>query len=260
MQLPGINPAHRNIMIAASMVSLAFVWFVNLPINVFDLVIYYKAIINVLHGMWPWANGVEFYYPPLAFAPMLVAYVFSLIVGSSGFVLGMWLLMISFDIVTTFCIYYIGLKLYSEQKAFVAAMLNATAVSVAYYVFTRFDAFPAALALIAVLATVYRDQTKGYLWAVVGLFTKLWPMLLFPFLWPYNARESSVLGEGKKRAIWFLLGSGLVFGLMLWAGYNKFLGYAERVYVNTIPYIIHHTCRWQVLWFHSPLLPIYSGS
>jgi len=237
VQLPIINLAHRNILIAASIASKVFIWLGGLSIDLFDLPIYYSAVINVLHGVLPWANGVEFYYPPLALAPMLISYAFPLSGNFFGFALGMRVLMTACDVVTTLCIYYIGLKLYSEKKAFIAAMLNATAFSVAYYVLARFDAFPAALALVAVLATVHSDRTKGYLGAVVGLFVKLWPMLLFPFLWLYNARESSLFVEGKKRAVWFLLGSSLAFGLMLWAGYNKFLVYAEWVYI-VIPFLI----------------------
>jgi hypothetical protein len=44
--------------------------------------------------------------------------------------------------------------------------------------------------------------------------------------------------EGKARAFAFLLGGGLLFGLMILGGYDKFLGYADRVYCNTIPYTV----------------------
>jgi len=243
IELPPIVPARRNTLIAASIGSKVFIGLVTIFvfssfIDAYDLQIYYQAVGNIIRGMMPWANGVIFYYPPLAIAPMLIAYAVSLVGGYLGFVLAMWALMTACDIVTTLCIYYIGLKLYSEQTAFIAAMLNATAFSVAYFVLTRFDAFPASLAAVALLATVYNDKKAGYLGAVAGLFAKLWPMLLFPFLWLYNARDSSVVAEGRKRAVWFLLAGGLVFGLMLWAGYNKFLGYAEMVYANTIPYAV----------------------
>jgi hypothetical protein len=133
------------------------------------------------------------------------------------------------------------LRLYSEKSAFIAAMLSATAFSVAYYGLTRFDAFPTTIAAVAVLATIYGDKTKGYLGAVIGLFTKLWPMLLFPFFWLYNARGNSIITEGKKRAVWFLLAGSLAFGSMLWIGYNTFLVFFTKdlVFCNTIPYTIY---------------------
>ena len=161
------------------------------------------------------------------------------------FILAMWALMLICTMVTTFCVYYIGLKLYSENIAFTAALLNATAISVAFYVLCRFDPFPACLAMVAVLATLYGAESKGYLASVLGLFTKIWPIVLFPFLWIYNARDTSIIEEGKKRAFAFLLAGGLIFGLMLGYGYNRVFGYAnmlgftDKVYCNTIPYTVN---------------------
>ncbi len=205
----------------------------------YDYNIYYLAMRNVFHGLLPWASGVDFLYPPLSVLPMMIAYVISLAGGETlYFVIAMWALMITFDIISTLCVYYIGLKLYSERTAFVAAMLNATALSVAYFTLTRFDAFPTCLAMLAVLATVYDDRTKGYLASIAGLFVKLWPILLFPFFWLYNSRNSSIIAEGKNRAIVLMVAGGAAFAFMLLAGYSQFLGYADKVYCNTIPYAI----------------------
>ena len=148
----------------------------------------------------------------------------------------MWVLMLVCGIITTFCVYYIGLKIHSEKTAFIAAMLNATAISVAYYSLCRFDPFPSCLTMIAVLATIYGDKGTGYLASLLGLFTKIWPIIVFPFLWLYNSRTTSIMKEGKARAFAFVAGRGLLFCLMLLAGYDKFLGYTDRVYCNTIPY------------------------
>jgi len=61
---------------------------------------------------------------------------------------------------------------------------------------------------------------------------------VFPFLWLYNARDTSVMEEGKNRAFAFILGGGMLFGLMILGGYDKFLGYADREYCNTVPHTI----------------------
>jgi hypothetical protein len=245
MQLPAIAASRRNILVVLPIVTVIAVglfgrFTVGTFADLFDFQIYYGAVDNVLHGQLPWAGGVEFYYPPLAFVPLLIAYAASVIAGGPMmYVVVLWGLMILCDIITTFCVYCIGLKLYPEKTAFAAAVLNATAISVAYYSLCRFDPFPTCLAMLAITATLYGDRTTGYLATVLGLFAKIWPIVLFPFLWLYNARKTSIIGEGKERAFAFLAGGGLLFCLMVLAGYDRFLGYADRVYCNTIPYAVH---------------------
>jgi hypothetical protein len=251
MNLPKINPKHRNILIISPIITILAVSIFGIIVfgsfsNLWDFRVYYHGIQNIISGQLPWASGVEFYYPPLAFVPVIIAYAISRIGGGFFvFMLAMWALMLICAIVTTLCVYYIGLILYPKKIAFTAALLNATAISVAYYVLWRFDPFPTCLAMVAVLATLYGDKFKGYLASVLGLFTKLWPIVLFPFLWIYNARQTSIIEEGKKRAFAFVLAGGLIFGLMLWSGYNRVFGYAnmlgftDRVYCNTIPYTVN---------------------
>jgi hypothetical protein len=244
MNLPKIPPAHRIILILAPIITVIAVGLFGRIVfgsltDLFDFQLYYDAVENILHGQMPWAYGVEFYYPPLAFVPMLIAYAISLAGGGFlVFAVAMWALMLICNIITTFCVYYIGLKIYSEKTAFIAAILNATALSVAYYTLCRFDPFPTCLAMVAVLATLYGEKATGYLASVLGLFVKIWPVVVFPFLWLYNARNTSLMEEGKARASAFLIGGGLLFGLMILAGYDKFLGYIDRVYCNTVPYTV----------------------
>jgi hypothetical protein len=244
MNLPKIPPAHRTILVLLPIITLVAVGIFGGVVfgslaDLFDFQLYYQAVQNILDGQLPWANGVEFFYPPLAFVPLLIAFTVSSIEGGFiVFAVTMWALMLICNIITTLCVYYTGLKLYPEKTAFFAAMLNATAFSVAYYTLCRFDSFPTCLAMLAVLTTLYGDKVYGYLASVLGLFAKIWPVALFPFLWLYNARKSSVMKEGRQRACAFLIGSGLLFGLMILAGYDKFIAYADRVYCNTVPYTI----------------------
>jgi len=245
MNLPAVAPTRRNILILLPVTTVIFVGlFGRLATgnfaDLFDFQIYYTAVENILGGRMPWAGGVEFYYPPLAFVPLLIAYAVSLFGGGPFvYVLLLWVQMIVCSVITTFCVYFTGLKIYPEKTAYLAAALNATAISVAYYSLCRFDAFPACLAMLAITAALYGDRTTGYLASVLGLFAKIWPIVVLPFLWIYNARKTSVIEEGKQRAFAFLAGGGLLFGLMILAGYDKFLGYAGRVYCNTVPYAVH---------------------
>ena len=224
-------------------IGLATTFIFHSFIDYYVIGIYAQAALNVLHGMVPWANNVIFYYPPLALVPLVISLMGFPFAGFFGFVVLLWVLMAACDIVTTICVYYIGLKLYSERTAFIAAILNATAISVAYYSITRWEAWVVCLAMLAVMVTVYGRKTLGYVAAIAGAFAKIWPVLLFPFLWIYNAKDSSILEEGKKRALWILGAAGLAFGLMLWAGYDKFLEYANMVYCNTIPYTVFEYVR-----------------
>jgi len=253
--LPEMNPERLNILVLSPVITTLAIGIVcilvyGFPNSTGDLLVYYRGVQNILIRQWPWDQGVEFYYPPLAFLPVMIAYAVSCIGGGFlTFMVAMWALMLLCAIVTTVCVYYIGLKLYPEKVAFTAALLNATAVSVAYYVLCRFDPFPACLAMAAVLATLYGDSFRGYLASVLGLFAKIWPIVLFPFFWIYNARHSSLAEEGKKQAFAFVLAGGLIFGLMLWWGYDRVFGYADmfgftsHVYCNTIPFTVSHYLR-----------------
>jgi hypothetical protein len=251
MNLPKISPKHRNILIMSQIITLLAVGIFGIMVSgsfpdFGDFKVYYHGVQNIISGQLPWAHGVQFYYPPLAFIPVIIAYAVSCIGGGFFvFILAMGALMLTCAMVTTFCVYYIGLKLYSEKIAFTAAFLNATAVSAAFYVVCRFDPFPTSLAMVAALATLYGEESRGYLASVLGLFTKLWPIVLFPFLWIYNARHTSIIEEGKKRAFAFLSAGTMIFGLMLWCGYTRVFGYAnmlgftDKVYCNTIPYTVN---------------------
>lgn len=243
MSLPAINPRQRNILILTSIATKIFVVLFLLIIfhafvDLYDYQLYYQSVQNILSGALPWANGVAVYYPPLAFVPMILSYAVASVAGPFGFVITMWILLAACDIVTILCIYYVGIKLYSERTAFIAAMLYATAISVAYYSLCKFDALPTCLAMLAILATIYGDKTKGYLASVAGLFVKIWPIVLYPFLWIYNSGSSSLITEGKERAIGIVLATIVIFAAMIVAGFNGFLMYASVVYCNTIVYAI----------------------
>ncbi len=246
MTLPKIPPDHRNLLIAATVGSkvailLVSVLIFHLYIDNFDFTLYRGAVENVLMGNWPWANNIIFYYPPVSLVPMLLAHTLSPALGDGdlGFMLGMWILMVICDIITTLCVYLVGIRMYSERTALLAALLSATAISASYYTLTRFDAFPVCLASLALLATVYGDADRGYILAVAGFLAKIWPILLYPLLWLYHAKDSSLLREGRRGAIIIAASTMVIFAAMLGLGYDRFLGYAGLVYAQTLPYLIY---------------------
>ena len=237
---PTPNLKHRNIIIASSIITkiLLFVSLIevfHIFIDLYDYNLYIQSVQNIFNGLLPWANNVVVFYPPLAFIPMIISYfVAELFNNGLGFAISMWVFLAICDIITTLCIYYIGLKIYSEKTAYVAALLYATAISVAYYSLTKYDAFPVCLSMIAITATIYGEQTKGYLTSVFGLFVKIWPIILYPFLWIYNSKVK----DNKSHPLGILILTILFFAGMIVFGYNGFLGYTTTVYCNTIVYLI----------------------
>lgn len=239
MHLPTINTKSRNILILTSLATKIFLLLaLGFRVDMFDYQNYYNAMHNILNGLAPWAGGTTVYYPPLALVPMMISYLVSLIGGFLFFVLSMWTILAICDIITTICIYYIGLKLYSEKTAFIAAFLYATAFSSAYYSLTKFDAFPLCVAMLSILLTIYGEKTKGYLTNVIGFFIKDWPIILFPLFLIYNSRKTSLLEELKRNALWIAIGGAILFVAMYAAGYIGFFQYSALIYCNTLVYTI----------------------
>ena len=152
----------------------------------YDYQYFFGAAQQVIHGIYP----TEFVYPPLALIPMLIAYACSF--GNQGLFGAIFqLLMILCDAVVIACIYMIGLKFLTRQQTFIAGLLYATSISIAYFSLTKFDSFPAALLMLAIYFTVCNETGKGYTASVIGLFTKIYPVIVFPFLYLYNREKFS---------------------------------------------------------------------
>ena len=233
MTLPAIIPKYRNYLIlsliATKLIVAALFWQM---LDMYDYQLYFQAITNITQGLLPWANGVAIYYPPLALVPMAISYCLAMVLGGfTAFFLSMWMINAACDLVTAFCIYWIGLKLYSERTSFIAAMLYVTGISIAYFSLTKFDSIPACLAMLAVLFALYGESTKGYLLAVIGLFTKIWPIVIYPFIWIYQGARITVVN------VFIIFASASAFLVMILLGYDKFLGYMQVMYCNTIPYL-----------------------
>jgi hypothetical protein len=169
-------------------------------VDTFDQQYYLQSFLNMLSGKIPYAD-FSFDYPPLAFIPIILAAVPALLFNSFyAFIVSFQFLMTICDAVIVACIYLIGLKIYNEKTALIAAALYATAFSGAYFVLTKFDAFPSALLMVAVLVTVYGMTFGGYIAVITGFLAKIYPVISLPFLFFYNAKTTSL-----KQEIWSIL-------------------------------------------------------
>jgi len=190
---------HITILILLSILAKFIVAFVTTTVfhsflDLFDISVYFQHALMPLQGQLPFTS--DFQYPILILIPMTIALVPALLLQNGmAFVYTFQFLMVLCDITTIVCIYLIGLKLWNEQTAFHAGLIYAGAFSAAYFVITKYDAFPATLLMLAILFTVYRHEVKGYVALVLGFFTKVFPILALPFFVLYNAKNTSLKQE-----------------------------------------------------------------
>ena len=164
-------------------------------VDYFDLGFYFEHAVKLTQGELPYVS-YSFDYPILLFVPITIALIPALVFQNTmAFVYTFQILMVICDLVTLLCIYLIALKLYNEQTAFLAGLIYATAFSTAYFVLTKYDAFPTCLLMLAVLFTIYGMKMKGYIAAGLGFFAKIFPVIAFPFLILFNTKKSSLKDE-----------------------------------------------------------------
>ncbi len=190
---------HMAFLVLASILAKLAVVFVTLVvfrsfIDYFDIGVYLKHSLMLLEGQFPFS--AEFQYPILIFVPLAIAIVPAFVFQSAmAFVYTFQFLMVICDIVTIMCVYLIALRLWNERTAFIAGLLYAAAFAAAYFVLTKYDAFPTSLLMLAILFTVYRQFVKGYATSTLGFFTKVFPVLTLPFFVLYNAKKTSLKQE-----------------------------------------------------------------
>jgi hypothetical protein len=164
-------------------------------VDYFDIGFYLEHAVLIGQGQLPYI-GFGFDYPVLVFVPILLAFIPAMIFQNPyAFVYSFQFLMVLCDLITLFCVYLIALKISNERTAFIAAILYATAFSTTYFVLTKYDAFPTCLLMLAVLFTLYGLTLKGYLFAGLGFFAKIFPAIAFPFLILHNMNKSSLADE-----------------------------------------------------------------
>jgi hypothetical protein len=191
---------HLLFLIIASLITKLLILFVTTSvfhsfIDFFDFQYYFEHALLVTNGKIPYVD-FSFDYPPLAFIPIFLAFIPAFILNNIfAFVYSFQILMVVCDTIIIICIYFIGLKIYNEKTAFIAAVLYSTAFSVAYFVLTKYDAFPTCILMIAVLFTIYGMNVRGYFAAIFGFFTKIFPAISLPFMVLYNAKTTSLKKE-----------------------------------------------------------------
>lgn len=164
-------------------------------IDYFDIGFYLEHGVMLTQGQLPYVNYF-FDYPVLIFIPIVIALIPALLFQNAlAFVYSFQVLMILCDIVITLCVYLIALRLGNEKTALYAGLLYATAFSAAYFVLTKYDAFPTCFLMLALLFTIYGKRIMGYIGTAFGVFAKIFPVIALPFIILYNARSTSLKQE-----------------------------------------------------------------
>lgn len=166
-------------------------------VDTWALNVYYETlVIPLAQGQLPYIN-YEWEYPILMVIPVYIsAFVSGILQNREAFNLMFYELMAICDAISLTCVYLIANKIYNNpKKAFVAGFLFATAFSAGYFMFTSFEAMPVCLVLVALTFTIYGDEWKGYLAIILGFFTKIFPLVLLPFIFLYFTKESTIKAQ-----------------------------------------------------------------
>jgi hypothetical protein len=176
---------------------VATVWVFHSFIDLFDISYYLKFALKVYGGQIPYADFTVD-YPQLAFVSILLPLVPALATKSADlYVLSHQALMALFDLGTTVLVYLVALKLWDARRAFMAGVLYATAFSGAYFVLTKYDAYPTFFLVLSVALFVYGRELAGYVAGTIGLLVKWFPALALPYFLIHDLKE----GRGRKEIL-----------------------------------------------------------
>ncbi len=164
-------------------------------VDLFDIGYYLEQGLLLTQGQIPYVN-FDFAYPILLLVPIVIALVPALLFNNGmAFVFTFQALMVLCDIVTVLCIYLICLKLWNEKTAFFAGLLYSAMFSAGYFVITKYDSFPTAFLMLALVFTLYGHAFRGYAASITGFFIKVFPGVALPFLILYNAKKTDLKQE-----------------------------------------------------------------
>jgi len=207
-----------------------------------DLNYYYIHCNLLLSGQIPYID-FGFDYPPVIFIPILIAILTtSTFTAFSSVFMG---LMVLCDVITALCVYLLALEVFGKENiAFRAALLYATALGIAYYTLTKFDAFPTMLLMIALLLTIRGFKVRGYYALALGGLAKIFPLVVGPFIFLYNAKKTSVVGEIRSISQRVLIPLGalaaMAVGILILLPKDTMGSWSRgQIFVNTPVYTLY---------------------
>jgi hypothetical protein len=221
LRLPVADPAafRRHILLLACLsilTKLLVIFFTTAVfasfVDYFDISYYLQYAVRVWQGQIPYVT-FTFDYPQLAFISILLPFLVALPLNNvQAYFLAHQVLMSLFDLGTIILVYLVALKFYDQTRAFLCGVLAATAFSSAYFVLTKYDAFPTFVLMLSLTLFLYRRETLGYAFAAVGFLVKWFPVVAFPYYLIHDYREGRNLRVLIHR---ILLGAAIVLAITL---------------------------------------------
>jgi hypothetical protein len=163
-------------------------------IDLFDISYYLNYAVKTFGGQIPYVDfAVD--YPQLALFSILLPFPFALLTQNPNtYVLVHQALMALFDTGTAVLVYLIAVRLADQRRAFLSGILYATAFSTAYFVLTKYDAYPTFFLVLSVALFVYGRELAGYVAGTLGLLVKWFPALALPYYLVHDLKE----GRARK--------------------------------------------------------------
>jgi hypothetical protein len=198
-------------------------------IDMFDITLYATYSLNVINGQIPYVNFVV-EYPQLFFIPILIAAVPAMWLNSMDVYINAYHIVLSLiDVLTCVFVYFIALKFYNNRTAFFSALMYATAFGSAYFVFTKYDAYPTFIILLSLMLFLYRDDIYGksigaYVAASAGFFIKWFPVVVAPYYLVYDLKNKTLNKNAYHAilaAVLFALAVAVPFMIMSLDGFIK---------------------------------------
>jgi len=179
-------------------------------VDLFDISVYLGYAVKITQGQLPYLD-FSFEYPILFLIPVIVPMLPTLLtLDPYTYVLSFQIFATLLDIGNIILVYFIALAIYRDNKAFIAGLLYATAFSSCYFVLTKYDALPTFLLLLSIFLTINHMKNKGYITAVLGFFTKVFPIITIPYYIIFN-KESGSYGREILRFVKFTLPVWIIF-------------------------------------------------
>jgi len=163
-----------------------------------DITLYYNYMNLAISGNIPYIDYM-IEYPQFFLIPVFIAAIPSLILHSPLVYLSSFMiLMLLIDTATLIGVYFIALRLFGQQKAFLCSVLYATAFSSAFLVATIYDSFPVFFLVVSVLLFLYGKEVPAYISATVGTMAKWFPVFCFPYYILFTIKNKRATGSLKK--------------------------------------------------------------
>jgi len=191
-------------------------------IDIYDISVYFQYAMQILSGEVPYVD-FPLEYPQLSLIVIVVPLIFTMLTHDpSTYLVVHQVFMSVFDILTTLLVYLIALKVSNQKDAFISGVLSATAFSSAYFVLTKYDAFPTFLLMLALFLYIYRKEVVGYLSASAGFLAKWFPGLALPYFILHeiiSGRDLKTIGHNTIAAATLLIVVILPFAVLNSSGF-----------------------------------------